>query len=107
MTKTLESRYTHWQSIMERYEASGLSQQKFCEVNEINFKQFKYYRWQLAARDKRKQKSILSDEFTPVLLNTPGIDKLQIKHPSGIDCQIPCDIEPTRLLKIIQGLLSC
>lgn len=107
--KKIEQRYAHWQSIMDNHESSGLSQEEFCEKNQINFRKFRYYRWQLA----RRANKAISEKYPEVKLASVSLKqssdsyKLYIKHPSGIECYIPSDIDKAQLDKLIQGLLIC
>lgn len=107
--KTLQDRHMHWQSIMDRYAASGTSQGKFCEQNQIDLKKFKYYRWQLARISKKIAPSTHCRIKLAAVTLKPATcsNKLYLKHQSGIECNIPSDVSEAQLLKLIQGLLAC
>lgn len=109
--KTLEERYAHWQSIMDGYKTSGLSQQRYCEANQIDFKKFKYYRWRLASIAKRELTVTKPEiKLAPVTLKQTGStnpQKIYVRHPNGIECQIPANISESALFKLLQGFLVC
>lgn len=107
--ETLKDHYAHWQSIMDRYESSDTNQQTFCEQNQIDFKKFRYYRWKLSRISRKKPaEKLMEVKLSPVTLKPVGSsNKLYLKHPSGIECNIPSDVSEAQLIKLIHGLLAC
>ncbi len=105
-----QQRYAYWKQIMDRYESSDLSQQKFCEANSIDFRKFKYYRYRLSLTRRLKKTKTSTPSFIPVKLNQSpkaSSEKICLLHPSGIECSFPTDLEESVLLNFLRSFKSC
>lgn len=108
--QTKAERYSYWQGIIARYEASGLSQKKFCREHNIMFRRFKYYRYRLKGN---KTPPIPSEGFIPVTLSSPLEQSARTSScfefvlPNGLKCFVPVDVKTKQLSGLLKELQSC
>jgi len=69
--------YDKWQMHIEQWRACGLSQLKFCKLNQISYTQFKYFRNRL--RDIDYAKNVV--EVIPQTISPPSFEPIQIAPP--------------------------
>jgi hypothetical protein len=69
--------YDKWQTYVEQWQASGLSQPKFCELNQISYTQFKYFRNRL--RDIDYVQNVVA--VVPQPMSPPSFEPIQIAAP--------------------------
>lgn len=81
--KPTPSHYAKWREVMSAYEASGLSQQAFCEHEDHLFRQFKYYRSRFAQLAKNKEPELNLSAFVPVKVSQPTSLGLRIELGNG------------------------
>lgn len=76
----------YWQQQVADWQTSGQSQKAFCEVNDLNFHRFGYWRRKLLHRaDTGRQKD---SGFVPVTLHSqPVATALSIQLPNGLVLQ--------------------
>lgn len=98
-----------WKLIMDRYESSGLSQKKFCNENDINYSNFKTYRYGKSNKGKIKQPKSVKSTFTEVKLKEQPAPKSQLRliHSSGIECLLPSSLKDHTIINIVRGLQAC
>lgn len=110
MRRKKQAAYEYWATVMERYEQSGLSQEKFCESEKLSFRRFKYYRYHLAKNEKRCEKSNTTT-LTPIhvtadMTSTTSSD-IQITLPNKISIKASASCDVVKLNQLIQGLWQC
>lgn len=111
---TKKERFAHWEKIMSQYEQSGFTQERFCSENNISFRQFKYYRYQLRKSDKQSKTLDSRETFASIKLlesNTPlssltSPQDIQITLPNGIVC-IASSESLTQTIQLVQELMRC
>ena len=69
----------HWNEIIDRYEASGLSQPEFCKQNELSCNQFQYRWYQPNLALKAKALASISSNEPPKKLFEPITITLRIR----------------------------
>lgn len=105
MTESTNKRHEKWKHIIEAQEASGLSQEKFCEQENISTSSLGCYRGLF--RGKKKIKKPIG---TCMLVNSPksvSTSEIRLTLPNGFQCTFPCDFEPSRLKEWVGALLFC
>ena len=110
----------HWNEIIERYQASGLSQPEFCKQNELSCNQFQYrwYQHNLALKAKARA-SISSNEppknlFEPITITLPSISpkqttnvvELAIHLPNQIRCDVKIDLCSNEFSMLLKQLVA-
>ena len=110
----------HWNEIIERYQASGLSQPEFCKQNELSCNQFQYrwYQHNLALKAKARA-SISSNEppknlFEPITITLPSISpkqttnvvELAIHLPNQIRCDVKIDLCANEFSMLLKQLVA-
>lgn len=110
MRRRKQAAYKHWAKIMERYEKSDLSQEKFCESEKLSFRRFKYYRYHLA-KNKKLTEKVNTTTLTPIQMTTHTVSvvasDIQITLPNKISIKAGSSIDVEQLNRLIQGLLQC
>ena len=82
---TREERAQHWQLLIEAWQASGQTQQAFCQANELNYPAFGYW-----LRKFRQQDAVTASTlprrsgFATVVAASP-MDELTVHLPNGIE----------------------
>ena len=100
--------YNHWREVMKDFEASGLSQSKYCELKNISYRKFKYYRYQINKSSKPP-----TPEFAPIKIaastspNQASFGSYKIQLQNGIRCEIPLDYQETSLTHLLGVLIRC
>ena len=96
-----EEKYRYWEEVMKDYEISGLSQPQYCKAKELEFRKFKYYRYQISLRSKEKQipKTSTPPDFTEITITpqreentTSSSGKVTILFPTGVRCELMGEI---------------
>ena len=111
----------YWETIIEEYRASGLSQPAFCKQNGLSLNQFQY-RWSqhnLAGRAKTKPfilgNNAIGNSFEPVtiapVLSAPkeeisSIAELAIYLPNQIRCDIKMDLRTDAFATLLKQLVA-
>jgi hypothetical protein len=96
-----------WNTLIEEYEKSNLTQKEFCEQNNVNLVRFGYY----IQRLRKKTKNVTSGKppsFSQVLLDQPQtVSEIKIELPNGFKCFVPLNVKTDQLKNILGALLSC
>ena len=93
----------HWQTHINQWQSSKLTQQKYCENAEINLSTFVYWRSKLMSGLKNsEEKKFIPVKITPnkTAVETPRT--IQIKLLSGHIVYIPTNLE----MKLIADLIN-
>ena len=113
--------YDKWQQHVEQWQASGLSQPKFCEQNNLSYTQFKYFRNRLRDVDyanniiatQPKSQALSMPAFEPIHIKpatpsaSPEIAPIKIILPSGLQMECAASLPPHQLKAIIEVMTSC
>ena len=111
----------YWETIIDEYRASGLSQPVFCKQNGLSLNQF-HYRWaqhNLARRAKTKpfilENNVIGNSFEPVtitpVLSAPKVEvssiaELAIRLPNQIRCDIKMDLRNDAFATLLKQLVA-
>lgn len=110
----------HWNEIIERYKASGLSQPEFCKQNALSCNQFQYrwYQHNLELKDKARA-VVLSHQpanniFEPVTIaissiapkQTTNVVELAIHLPNQIRCDVKIDLCANEFSTLLKQLVA-
>ena len=99
-----------WDLLLKQWETSGLTQQKFCEQNNINLRTFVGHRSKQQAKLQSKKKLLPINVSDPVTCAPPtkGSD-IVLKLTSGAELVIPpqCDKTGLKELFIMLGVCRC
>jgi hypothetical protein len=111
----------YWETIIDEYRASGLSQPVFCKQNELSLNQFQY-RWSQhnLAKQAETNSSILQNNavvssfepitITPVLSEPKdainSIAELAIHLPNRIRCDVKMDLRTEAFAKLLKQLVA-
>ena len=98
-------RQTHWQGIIDKHAASGLSKAEFFKLNNINPATYYYWFKKINAQEKINRNQILPIEITPQsqILSHQTVELLL---PNGYQLSFEASIEPTNLKQILLALSS-
>jgi len=118
--------YDKWQQHIEHWLASGLSQPKYCEQNNLNYTQFKYFRNRLrdvdyahnivATQPISKTRSVPTFEPVqmkatmapaPMMPASSNMPQIKIIHPSGIQIECSASLSANQLKSLIEVMKSC
>ena len=82
MTDTLtgQARVDYWQSQLDDWQRSGLSQQAFCREHSLNYPRFVYWRSKL--RPAESQESTSQSPFVPAVAGSDS-------QPPGLSLSLP------------------
>jgi len=110
-----------WDTIIEQYKASGLSQPAFCKQNELSYNQFQY-RWYLynrteSAKSKliRHQNGASNHAFESVSISIPvstpqtdtnNVVDLMIHLPNQISCAVKIDFRTNGFATLLKQLVT-
>ncbi len=109
----------HWDTIIEEYKVSGLSQPAFCKKNGVSCNQFQY-RWSqhnLAKRAKQNafifENNCSASSFESVTIAHPvpreemsHVAELAIHLPNKIRCDVKMDIRNDALATLLKQLVT-
>jgi hypothetical protein len=94
-------------AIIEKYLNSGLTQDKFCEQQQLAYSTFQFwlkkYRQENPDRAKKQQSS--DTRFLPLTFTPPKTEpaSLVIEYPNGVILHVHGVMEPQLLLQLIQA----
>ena len=96
-----EHKLQHWSGHMARWEASGLSQQDYCDQHRLVYSTFVYWRGRL------KQLKYMPPEeepvhFVPVKIKQTTASPLMLEIHSHYRIEIQSDFDPVLLGKVLQ-----
>ena len=115
----MSQRNEYWDTIIEQYKVSGLSQPAFCKQNELSCNQFQY-RWYLYNLAKRAKKDPSTFEnncgahlFEPVTIahsvlndETNHVAELAIHLPNKIRCDVKMDLSNHAFTTLLKQLVA-
>ena len=79
------SRTASWQQHINTWKNSGLSGPKFCQVNNLIYHRFVYWRKKLAiAEEKPQEAAPISSGFVQVAYASTEAESLQLTLPNGV-----------------------
>ncbi|MDQ2993832.1 MAG: hypothetical protein M3R00_02655 [Pseudomonadota bacterium] len=103
---SLQERREQWKVLIEEQEFSELSQEAFCNLHNLPFSTFTYYRGQF--RSKQKESKNTYGEFSPVSITSASDPtEIRLSLSNGLQCSFPADIKSTRLKELVAIFLSC
>ena len=131
MAQSKNSHYDKWQQIMVDWQASGLSQPKYCQRHQLDFRQFKYYRQRLREIDYTQAIAAVvppqekQPAFVPVqigAMNAPALPAqgahkleaqfclgiaLKLNFKTGLQLEIPSSCTSSQLKNLLEALQLC
>ena len=94
-----------WKILVEEQEKSGLSQEEFCNQNNLSSSSFSYYRSIFRRKQLPKQPSGI---FAPVNVSkSVSVNEIRLVLPNGFQCFFPSDLESSRIKELVGIFLSC
>ena len=107
MIKNTKSQ-VYWSEQNALWESSGLAQQKFCEQQGLNYRQFVYWRWLL----NRNMLNTSAPKLVRVSASTPCFNRdtpvpnsaLEVSLPTGIKLYIKTKEDISKAYSLIQLL---
>ena len=99
---------SYWSSVMDDWEGSNESQQKYCAKRNISFPQFGYWRSQLKRGKKKTATAMFPVQIARTLSRIQTAD-IQIKLPNGIELTLPENFSEQSLSQLLRllGVASC
>ena len=95
-----------WQEHIAACGLSGLSRAAYCRQEGLDLQQFSYYYARLKLEEKKT--TITAPLFAQVAIKNskePSSETIQILFPNGLQCKLPCHLNPN-LIKAILGAIS-
>ena len=96
-------RQAHWQGIIDKQLASGLSKAEFFKLNNINPATYYYWFKKINTQAKVNCNKILPIEITPQL-HISSHQTVELLLPNGYQLSFDAAIEPTNLKQILLAL---
>ena len=96
-----ERKQQHWSGHVASWEASGLSQQRYCDQHQLIYSTFVYWRSRLKQL-KDKQPTTESVHFVPVKIKQEARSPLMLEIRSHYRIEISPGFDPALLSKVIQ-----
>lgn len=89
-----------WFSLIREYEQGSEAQRKFCQIRDLKFSTFGYWRKKYI-RSQLPEQTDLSEKgvFLPIETST---DCLEVIYPNGVRLQLPSGTAATRLSALIR-----
>ncbi len=120
MAQSKNSHYDKWQQIIVDWQASGLSQPKYCQTHQLDFRQFKYYRQRLREIDYAQNiVSVVPPQekrpaFAPVQISALSAlpqsclgMTLKLSFKTGAQLEIPSNCTFSQLKILLETLQLC
>ena len=79
-----QARHAYWQQQVSTWKESGLSGAKFCEVNNLSYHRFVYWRQKLGFSSAPKKTVPAAGGFTRIAVQPERDDGLSLSLPSGL-----------------------
>jgi transposase-like protein len=87
-----------WQAVLQKWQQSGQSVATFCRSHRISIPSL--YAW----RKKLQVKPRPAPKFLPVHITPSPSALIEILLPNGLRLKAPCDIDASRLAKLVLAL---
>ena len=97
-----QSPATYWKEQVEAWKLSGLSQNKFCEANELPYHRFIYWRGKFEGATRGRRPKDDSGGFAAVNYRPDGDQGLTLSLPNGLVVRGIC----TENLPVVRQLLD-
>jgi hypothetical protein len=94
-------RHEHWQRIVGRWRASGLSQAEFCRRQDIPVWKLAWWRKRLKGQAEESASLFVPVGIVPAAASTT---ELELTLPGGRILRFPAQVEPTTLAGIVAAL---
>lgn len=86
MAKTNLERREQWMVIIQKQQTSGLSAQRFCQENDLDFNRFRYYKKTVGINSSRKSSFVkVVPRITPAT-TSEAPSKVTLKHGEFTIC---------------------
>jgi hypothetical protein len=110
MTKeNQEQRNTHWRSLVEEQQQSGLSQKEFCKQRNLSLSKFVYYRYQF--KEGNNKRVMKASSFVAVKVsgkeNAVAPGEIKVSLPNGFQCSFPTHLDSIQIKRLVEVLLGC
>ena len=106
-----KEKHLFWQKHIEKWQESGVSQAKYCEVNQLKLRSFVYYRHKISNSSKQPPKAVKFVSISTSKSNLQPHSKLgiQLILPNGIRIGISSEVKETFLQMVLQtaGKVTC
>jgi hypothetical protein len=112
----MKSKEAYWDRLFKGYEQSGLSQEDFCNEQEISLTKFKYqWRKKIGTGSKKTDPQNKSDNhghFEPILISKKDLahqepvsnQSITIQFPNQISCELKMDIKSKDFSSLLNQL---
>lgn len=98
--KDLASKRAAWNKIIEDYQGSGLSQNKYCEQNNLKKDHLAYY----LSKYRRAKAQNQAATFLPIQLGSTESSNFILSIGGGIELQIPSAVSAEQLTTVLVKL---
>ncbi len=109
----------YWETIIERYKSSGLSQPEFCKQQGLSWNQFQY-RWSrhnLAVKPKSRIGALetkMTSSFEAITIASPSVALKQVTNiieiaihlPNAIRCDVKIDLTTDEFSMLLKQLVA-
>jgi hypothetical protein len=94
-------------ALIEKYLDSGLTQDKFCEQQQLAYSTFQFWlkKYRQVNSNRAKEQQSPANTFLPLTFTSPKNDPapMVIEYPNGVILHINGAIEPQLLIQLIQS----
>lgn len=100
----MQSKRVQWQTHVEAWRASGLSQSAYCREHGLSLASFGYWRRRLAGDTVGPQTGVL-----PIRVAAPVTagSQVQVRLPNGLVLGLPLPAEAAGLQALVRSLCAC
>lgn len=97
----MANKQTYWQTHLDAWRQSGLSQASYCKQHGVSLSSFGYWL-------HRRAKSTSPTAAVPILVAKPSIEThLEVRLPNGWSVRLPGSAESLHLLPLLRALAAC
>lgn len=97
----MANKQAHWQSHLDAWRQSGLSQASYCKQHGLSLSSFGYWL-------HRRAEPTPPTSAVPIVVTKPSIEApVEIRLPNGWSVRLPASAESIHVLPLLRELAAC
>lgn len=97
----MANKQTYWQTHLDAWRQSGLSQASYCKRHGLSLSSFGYWL-------HRGAKSPAPTAAVPIIVAKPSVQtQVEVRLPNGWSVWLPASVESRHLLPLLRELAAC
>jgi hypothetical protein len=98
---------SYWQTMSNKWEASGLPQPEFCKQNSISYPKFTYWRSKLLSAAGQSRPQLKQVKLVAASGQDGSRQAIRVLFPNGVSVWIPAHMPEATIKNVLNGLSSC